>query len=200
MHIIQNEFYHIYNRGNNKQKIFFNDENYIYFTKKIGEQLAGCTHIICYCLMPNHFHIIIQANERSIQQRNSFGGKSMQELPYRIGILQSSYTQAINNQNNTSGSLFQQKSKAKTLSEQVNGKQLYYLENCFFYIHNNPLVAGLVSNLNDWQWSSYLDYAGVRNGGFCNKKLFLELTGLTGDDIVKYQGDYPDKELLKTFY
>ena len=75
----------------------------------------------------------------------------MQEFAYRAGILLSSYSQAINRQNNTTGSLFQQKTKAKILSEQIEGKQESYLENCFFYVHNNPFEAGLVNKLNEWQ-------------------------------------------------
>ena len=69
--------------------------------------------------MPNHFHLIIKATEESIIERPSFGGKPMQEFPYRIGILLSSYCQAINKQNKTTGSLFQQKTKAKNLYEQI---------------------------------------------------------------------------------
>jgi putative transposase len=71
----------------------------------------------------------------SINERSSFGGRPMQELPYRFGILISSYAQAINKQNGTIGSLFQQKTKAKILYEEVNGYRESYLENCFFYIH-----------------------------------------------------------------
>jgi len=125
MYFIQNEFYHIYNRGNNKQPIFFNDNNYTFFIKKIREQLTGCSDIIAYSLMPNHFHLIIQANEKSITERKSFGGKPMQEFAYRIGVLLSSYTQAINSQNKTTGSLFQQKTKAKILCEEMKtGKKI----------------------------------------------------------------------------
>ena len=123
MHLIQNEFYHIYNRGNNKQVIFFNDNNYLFFIKKIREQLLPYADIICYCLMPNHFHLIVRANEKSVIERESFGGKSMQEFVYRVGILLSSYTQAINKQNRTIGSLFQQKTKAKILCEEIEGKK-----------------------------------------------------------------------------
>jgi putative transposase len=99
--------------------------------------------------MPNHFHIIIQANEKSVKERASFGGKPMQEFAYRIGIMLSSYTQAINKQQQTTGSLFQQKTKAKILSEEVTGRKENYLENCFFYVHNNPFEGGLVKNLMD---------------------------------------------------
>ena len=200
MHLIQNECYHIYNRGNNKQPIFFNDGNYIFFIKKIREQLTTYAEIICYCLMPNHFHIIIQANEKSVTERMSFGGKPMQEFAYRVGILLSSYSQAVNKQNNTTGSLFQQKTKAKILSEQIEGKQESYLENCFFYVHNNPVEAGLINNLKEWHWSSYLDYIDARKGTLCNKQLFFELTGLTKSDIINRLDFTTDEGLLKKFY
>jgi putative transposase len=200
MHLIQNECYHIYNRGNNKQPIFFNNRNFIFFIKKIREQLATCAEIICYCLMPNHFHIIIQANEKSITERTSFGGKPMQEFAYRVGILLSSYSQAVNKQNGITGSLFQQKTKAKILSEQIEGKQESYLENCFFYVHNNPYEAGLIKNLNEWQWSSYLDYIDVREGTLCNKQLFFEHTGLTKSDIINRLDFSPEEGLIKKLY
>jgi putative transposase len=47
MYLIQNEFYHVYNRGNNKQLIFFNHNNYIFFIKKIREQLLPYADLIC---------------------------------------------------------------------------------------------------------------------------------------------------------
>jgi len=200
MHLIQNEFYHIYNRGNNKQPIFFNDDNYIFFLKKIRGQLAPFADIICYCLLPNHFHIIIHANERTVVERKSFGGKPMQEFAYRIGILLSSYTQAINNQNKTTGSLFQQKTKAKILCDETDGKKESYLENCFFYVHNNPFEAGLVKVLSDWPYSSYLDYIELRNGSLCNKEIFLQQTGLSVADIVSRSASSFTTEFIEKFY
>ncbi|MBL7701693.1 MAG: hypothetical protein JNM14_05555 [Ferruginibacter sp.] len=162
--------------------------------------MAICSEIICYCLMPNHFHIIIQANEKSVSERGSFGGKPMQEFAYRVGILLSSYSQAINKQNKTTGSLFQQKTKVKILSEQVEGKQVSYAENCFFYIHNNPLRAGLTKDLKEWQWSSYPDYIGVRKGTLCNKELFFEITDLSKGDIIN-RSDYPlEESTVAKFY
>ena len=200
MHLFQDEFYHIYNRGNNQQPIFFNSDNYFFFIKKIREQLLPVADIISYCLMPNHFHLIVHANESSIKERNSFGGKPMQEFAYRIGILQSSYAQAINKKNNTSGSLFQQKSKAKILSEDIDGRKMSYLENCFYYVHQNPKAAGIVDTLSGWPYSSYLEYVGLREDGFCNKELFLSVTGLTVD-AIKCQTDWdlPDDDIKKLY-
>ncbi|MBK7939218.1 MAG: hypothetical protein IPJ82_20030 [Lewinellaceae bacterium] len=47
--------YHIYNQGNNRQQVFFNLDNYLFFLRKIRSHLLECTDILCYCLMPNHF-------------------------------------------------------------------------------------------------------------------------------------------------
>jgi REP element-mobilizing transposase RayT len=148
--------------------------------------------------MPNHFHFIVQANEKSIIERKSFGGKPMQEFAYRIGILLSSYSQAINKQNKTTGSLFQQKTKAKILCEEVDGKKENYLENCFFYIHSNPVKAGLVEDLNDWPYSSYLDYIEQRKGNLCNKEIFIQETGFVTTDIIdRSVSDFTIEEINK---
>lgn len=200
MNLIPNEFYHIYNRGNNKQRIFFSDANYLFFLKKIRDQLSPVCKIISYCMMPNHFHFIIMATEKSITERSTFGGKPMQEFPYRIGILLSSYSQAINKQNKTTGSLFQQKTKAKILVERIGEHQENYLVNCFHYLHRNPLNANLVKELSQWHYSSYLDYAELRNGSLCDKKLFFSLTGLTLSDVINSgQNDFDD-DYIKKFY
>ena len=102
----------------------------------------------------------------------------MQELAYQIGVLLSSYSQAINRQNCTTGSLFQQKTKCKNLSDSKN-----YLIECMHYIHQNPSRAGLVNKLQDWQYSSFLDYAGLRKGTLCNKSLLMKLAGYTLEDF-----------------
>jgi len=178
MNFLPYEVYHIYNRGNNKQKVFFSDENYLFFLKKIGTQIKPYCDILCWCLMPNHFHLIISTNEESCKLRKAFGSTSIQELSYRIGILLSTYSQAINNQNKSTGSLFQQKTKSKILSIKQN---LYspddYIVNCMHYCHKNPIEAGLVKKIEEWPYSSFLDYCGLRKGKLCNKDLMMELSG-----------------------
>ena len=200
MHLTSNEFYHIYNRGNNKHPIFFNHENYLFFIKKLRTQLLPVSSIISYCLMPNHFHLIVMAKEAGLIERPTFGGKSMHEFSYRLGILLSSYSQAINKQNKTIGSLFQQKTRSKHLYENVNGRKESYLEACFFYVHQNPLEAGLVTELNKWPYSSYPDYAGLRNGSLCDKELFYKYSGLKQEDILKRNSTGFTKEEIDKFY
>ena len=200
MEFLPENVYHVFNQGNNREVIFRQEEDYLIFLRLLRKLILPQCNLLAYCLMPNHFHLIVQANEKAVKERTSFGGKPMQEFAYRIGILLSSYSQAINKQNNTTGSLFQQKTKAKILSEQIEGKQESYLENCFFYVHNNPFEAGLIKRLKEWQWSSYLDYVDARKGTLCNKQLFFELTGLTKSDIINRLDLNFDEDILKKFY
>jgi putative transposase len=200
MNFLPGEYYHVYNRGNNRQTVFFNERNYLFFLKKIRDQLLPFSDMIAYCLMPNHFHFLLKANENGLKERDSFGGKPMQELAYRIGILLSSYSQAVNKQNKTTGSLFQQKTKAKILSEEENGSRISYFEQCFHYIHQNPLVAGKVDKLQDWPFSSYPDYAGLRNGTICSKEIFYELTGMSMEDIVMKTNDQIEEKILEKLF
>lgn len=181
MRFIEGELYHVYNRGNNKRQIFFNEENYIFFLKKIRKWIAPNCDILCWCLMPNHFHLLLRANGSSIIELPSYGGKPIQHLALNIGRTLSSYSSAINKQEGTSGSLFQQKTKAKLLSEikkQTTSITLeQYTINSMHYIHQNPLRAGFVKRLEDWKYSSFRDYAGLRNGTLCKKDTLLGITG-----------------------
>lgn len=88
-------------------------------------------------------------------------------------MLLSSYAQAFNKQINRTGSLFRQRTKSKLLDESKN-----YPYICFNYVHQNPMVAGLVSKMEDWEFSSFQDYTGMRNGTLCDKTLATQLLDL----------------------
>jgi putative transposase len=191
MEFHQDQLYHIYNRGNNKQTIFFSDDNYIFFLQKIRKYIMSVCDILNYCLMPNHFHIIIYATEKTLQTKK-VGQQERNVLSEGIRNLLSSYTQAINVQNKTTGSLFQQNTKSKCLSEGDSN----YGPLCFHYIHQNPWKAGLVDKMEEWKYSSFSDYAGLRNGTLCNKELAFQLLDL--DAIRFYEDSYKvaDNEIL----
>ncbi len=67
MDFVSQNIYHIYNRGNNKQLIFFKEANYIYFLGKIRKFVTPHCELLAYVLMPNHFHLLVQADERTVQ-------------------------------------------------------------------------------------------------------------------------------------
>ena len=95
--------------------------------------------------------------------------------------LLSSYTQAINKQRNRSGSLFRQKTKAKPLENGDYG----YPFTCFHYIHQNPIHAKLVEKMEDWEFSSFRDYVGLRNETLCNPKLARTLLDISKGSFYK---------------
>src|SRR6056297_2279317 len=109
-------------------------------------------------------------------------------LNHSIGVMLRSYTNSINNRQVRSGSLFRKKTKAICLNcpkgitpaffDTEFGTQIYrgipekqYPQVCFNYIHQNPVKAGLVRRPEDWEFSSYADYAGLRGGQLVNKKV-----------------------------
>src|SRR5688572_456876 len=95
MQFQENEFYHIYNRGNNKQVVFLKDENYLFFLKKVRKYIIPFCDLINYCLMPNHFHFFICTNSNSIKCK-LIGGVKKNVLSEGFRILLSTYSQAIN--------------------------------------------------------------------------------------------------------
>jgi REP element-mobilizing transposase RayT len=175
MNFVADNIYHIYNQGNNKQLIFSITEDYLIFLRLIRKLIYPHSQMIAYCLMPNHFHILLYADEK-VNINLKQGGLLLDLLTNGFRKLLSGYTRIYNNRNGKLGSLFRQKTKYKCLSDidisyrPTHQLQDYYF-NCFQYIHQNPLRAGLVTRLEDWEFSSFRDYAGLRNGSLCNKDL-----------------------------
>lgn len=193
MNLEQGQIYHLYNQGNNRQKIFFNSGNYLFFLKKIGEQILPFADILDWCLMPNHFHLMIAVSDRvNVFKDNSSPGHLQKKLNNSIATMLSSYTRAINIQQKRTGSLFREGSKAEWLgsietekikhqnrlkAEKVNAADPdeEYLQTCFKYIHANPIKAGLADQMTDWEFSSARDISGMRKESFINKRLIEEL-------------------------
>ena len=121
----------------------------------------------------------------------------MQEFAYQLGVLLSSYSQAINKQNGTTGSLFQQKTKAKVVTgrDAQSGLNGNYLTTCTHYIHQNPWKAGLVKKLEDWRFSSFNQYIGSDSYEMCNSGLLLSLTGFDMENF--YEESYAVLEKIE---
>ncbi|MDN5199830.1 transposase [Fulvivirgaceae bacterium BMA10] len=175
MEFIPGELYHIYNQGNNRETIFRKQDNYIYFLKKVKIHVQENCEILAYCLMPNHFHFLVMANKRS-QENFRVGSLIVNQLSNGFRLLLSSYSKAINKQENRSGSLFRQKTKYKclTLSSPYNDYPIV----CFHYIHQNPLKAGLVEKMEDWEFSSFREYIDKEKEGLCDQNIaarFLDI-------------------------
>jgi|AntAceMinimDraft_11_1070367.scaffolds.fasta_scaffold198280_1 putative transposase len=112
----ERHIYHIYNRGNNSQKIFFTHENYRCFLEKLRKYLTLHCDILARTLMPSHFHLLVCANPNSAK---IVGNHTISRCTFNEGLrgLLNSYTQAINKQEARAGSLFIQNTKFKCLSD-----------------------------------------------------------------------------------
>jgi len=202
-------FYHIYNRGNDSRQVFFSRENYLFFLKKMKENLSPFVSFVSWCLIPNHFHFIVFVRKVKIEvdgihsmtlshaMNNPHSLTKTRTLNYSIGILLRSYTRAIQKQENFSGSLFQQHTNAKPLIDEIKIEPAYwdtafgtqinisegksYLQTCVEYIHLNPVYSGLVKKAEDWEYSSYMDYLGLRDGKLIDYDLLLK-EGLVNSD------------------
>jgi REP element-mobilizing transposase RayT len=195
MNIIANETHHIYNQGNNRERIFHEDADYIEFLKLFRKYVLPNCETLAYCLMPNHFHFLIQATEQSAKNK-LVGNLNLCELSNGYRLLQSNYAQYINKKKGRTGSLFRQKTKAKSLQE--GDKNYGFI--AFHYIHQNPLRAGLVQQLEDWDFSSFPDYAGRRNGTICKRELAFALIGLDKENFINEAGKHIDENKIKKIF
>ena len=175
---VKGSIFHIYNRGNNKEKIFFDEQDYKAFLWRFGlalgfepEELSGESTISLpysriritkvkkgdfklhsFCLMPNHFHLIIEQS----------GDISISSLMLKFCT---SYATYINKKYTRVGYVFQDRFKAVLID---SNPQLMWM---FAYIHMNPVKSGLVKNPEDYVWSSYRDFTNERNLPIIEKSL-----------------------------
>ena len=183
--------YLVYNQGNNRQKIFFRKENYHFFLKKIENHICPLADLLAWCLMPNHFHLIIALSDR-LTLSHPVTQDHPVTLNSSIAVMLRSYTRAINIQENRSGSLFKETTKAirmgsieseklkcenrkKINQETIQNSDEEYLFTCFRYIHQNPVKARLAKNATEWEFSSARDFASLRDGNLINWELCEQL-------------------------
>jgi len=183
----KNKLFHIYNQGNNQQKIFYNERNYDFFLFKLERYVKPYADVIAWCLMPNHFHLMVYIRdaERCVLNKEMSKKQRLRSLNDSIGILLRTYTRAVNKEQNRSGSLFRNGTKAvainslkslmPTLAITENTLLLksilsekQYPQICFNYIHLNPVRAKLVKNPIEWKYSSAQDFYGKRKNKLTN--------------------------------
>jgi len=203
MNFTPDNLYHVYNQGNNQQPIFTTEEDYYIFLRMIRKTISPYCEIIAYCLMPNHFHFLIYTDER-VNRIIKQGGLQIDPVTNGFRKLLSGYARIYNKRNNKSGSLFRQKTKVKCLSDinilAIPGKKLQdYYFTCFHYIHQNPFRAGLVGKIEDWNFSSFKDYALLRNGTLCNKELASKFCSYNPSDFIKTSYEIIADDLVNGF-
>jgi len=152
----ENTFYHITARGNRREKIFYSDRDKEVFLKKLKEMLIKYA-MIChaYCLMDNHYHLFMKTTKPNLSQG--------------IHYLNSAYTNWFRNKHQIIGPLFQGRFKSILVDADNYALMLSA------YIHLNPLRAGIIRQLEDYPWSSYLDYLNLRKSHITDPSFVLNL-------------------------
>jgi len=149
--------YHVINRGNNKGDIFIDEKDYNVFLKHLREVKEEKDFFLyCYCLMPNHFHLLLEVKDEPLS-------KIMQSLL-------TSYVIYFNSRYERSGHLFQSRYKAVICDKEE------YLFKLVRYIHLNPKRAHLVEDISKYKWSSHNNYSGKwDNKVLSTEKLFTRM-------------------------
>ena len=161
-------YFHVYNRGNKKEDVFLDESDFRFFLLRLKQYLfpdernksrlsllpENSFSLISYCLMPNHFHLLLRQNL---------------DIPTSKLLLRvcTSYSKYFNKKYDKVGHIFQDQFKQITIGDDT------YLKWLSCYIHQNPKVAGLVNKIENYKWSSYQDFMGKEPNGICDKKIIL---------------------------
>ena len=160
------KYYHIFNRTNNKEILFKEDENYRFFLEQVKKYIVPIADIFSYCLMPNHFHFVLRIKgdnklkvfvEKSLkinqikdlQGFENLEGLTSKFISQQFSNLFNSYTKAINKKYNRKGSLFTPRFKRK----EINAEE--YLKQVIIYVHLNPVHHRVSSGFEIFPHSSY---------------------------------------------
>jgi putative transposase len=160
-HLCAGQTLHVYNRGVAKQRIFFSGGNYRFFLQRIAEFVQPHAEILAYCLMPNHFHLIVQTkNDKLSAAMQSQSG---------------SYARAINKRLARVGPLFEGRFKSRSVDSEA------YLMHLSRYIHQNPVESRIVAASQQWPHSSFREYLSGFRSGLINPQPVLSLFGSAQD-------------------
>ena len=143
--------YHIFNRGNNKENIFIEEKNYIFFLSLVKKYISPIADIYAYCLLKNHFHLALHIKDKELLTE-----KQIQKPYLAFSNLFNSYSKAINKVYNRNGSLFQEH------LHRIRVEDEEYLMQLIAYIHLNPVKHKFTNEFKNYKYSSYQAYTTVK--------------------------------------
>lgn len=177
--------YHIYTHANGKDLIFRENENYKYFLDKLVKYIVPIAGIYAYCLMPNHFHLLVRFKSKD-QIPNEDEHKYLMK---QFSNLLNGYAKAYNKKYNRKGSLFLDYLKRKRVDDEK------YLIKLLHYIHNNPINHGFIEDINEWKYSSYHSYINLTKESKIERKEMMRYFD-TINDFVEYHQSNVEYDFL----
>lgn len=165
--LLPQSYYHIMTRGNNRHTVFETDEDYQYYLYLIAKyKVEHPFDLFHYCLMPNHTHFLVQTNKAS----------NFSTFMKRLNL---AYFHHYRKSYDWIGHFWQDRFKS-----QFVGKDVYFIQ-CGKYIELNPVRAGIVSVLEDYQYSSGKYYLKGQRDNLITPDIFYEEMG--GNNIVRQE-------------
>jgi len=141
------QYYHIYNRGNNKENIFIEEKNYNYFLEKMKKYLLPIADVYAYCLLKNHFHIVLR-----IKDKEKLPEKLKEKIHLPFSNFFNSYAKSVNTAYNRTGSLFQEHLQRNRIENEE------YLKQLIVYVHLNPIKHKFTKSFETYLHSSYRSF------------------------------------------
>jgi REP-associated tyrosine transposase len=170
--------HHVTQRGNRRQRTFFNDEDYQAYLALMSEWcMKFQVETWAYCLMPNHVHLIVLPKEKD-------------SLRLAIGEAHRRYTRRINFREGWRGHLWQGRFSSFILAQN-------YLLACTRYVELNPVRAGLVQRPEDWRWSSAGPHIKRKDDVLVKTKPLLGIIQSPWDKFLKIDAQEKDISLFK---
>ena len=153
--IEQGKYYHIFNRGNNGENLFYENKNYSYFLRLYAKYMEPVVETYAWVLLKNHFHLLvyIKTEEEIIKDDLSYSTTDKPKIinaSRQFSHLFNAYTQSINKMYKRTGSLFEKD------FERIEVTSDKYFQNLIYYIHNNPVKHGFVDSMIEYPWSSFV--------------------------------------------
>ena len=136
--------HHVLQRGNNRQPIFVDREDYEAMLALLTDHAQRCAVVVhAYVLMDNHFHLLVTPT-------------TAEGLPQMMQAVGRSYVQYFNRRHGRTGTLWEGRYRSTVLQSER------YLLPCMVYLDQNPVRAGLVAQAADYLWSSHAHWLGLR--------------------------------------
>lgn len=155
--------YHVFNHGNGRENVFYDDINYDYFINRLRFHTWPTCDILAYNLLPNHFHLVIKVRTDFSIERGSERWCNYRKEPYRklnpnqqFSNFFNCYTKSINKNLERRGSLFVKRFRKVKIEDEE------HLKYAIAYVHTNAEKHGLINNFRDWEHSSYKKIISVK--------------------------------------
>lgn len=181
-------YYHVFNRGNNKQRLFRENSNYLFFLQRMKRYLLPVCNILSYCLITNHFHFVIQFHSCDQLSPAYLSGRKKIHQPF--ANLFNSYAKSFNKRYNRTGSLFQE----HLHRIQINSED--YLRDVILYTHLNPENHGLTDDFRYYKYSSYQSLVSRKENDFTDISVLDCFGGLENFIYYHIQKKYRNLEKL----